>query len=85
MPLALFDCLHYCLPGPPDDWNRVLRVLLLQSPAAAGPGARRVLVNPRGLLARASQALLGKTGLVLDKDVAVEVPVDDPFAGLDDL
>ena len=24
------DCLHYCLPGPPDDWNRVLRVLLLR-------------------------------------------------------
>jgi hypothetical protein len=19
------DCLHYCLPGPPDDWNRVLK------------------------------------------------------------
>lgn len=22
------DCLHYCLPGPPDDWNRVLGAML---------------------------------------------------------
>ena len=26
---AQADCLHYCLPGPPDDWNRVLRAILL--------------------------------------------------------
>jgi len=24
------DCLHYCLPGPPDDWNRVLKAMLIQ-------------------------------------------------------
>jgi len=23
------DCLHYCLPGPPDDWNMVLARMLL--------------------------------------------------------
>ena len=22
------DCLHYCLPGPPDDWNRMLLYML---------------------------------------------------------
>ena len=22
------DCLHYCLPGPPDDWNMLLKVIL---------------------------------------------------------
>lgn len=25
-----YDCLHYCLPGPPDDWNRALRAMLLE-------------------------------------------------------
>jgi hypothetical protein len=29
-PYTIFDCLHYCLPGPPDDWNRVLRAILLK-------------------------------------------------------
>lgn len=24
------DCLHWCLPGPPDDWNRALRAMLLE-------------------------------------------------------
>lgn len=23
------DCLHYCLPGPPDDWNALLKEVLL--------------------------------------------------------
>lgn len=27
------DCLHYCLPGPPDDWNALLKELLLSQHA----------------------------------------------------
>ena len=25
---TILDCLHYCLPGPPDDWNALLVTLL---------------------------------------------------------
>ena len=25
------DCLHYCLPGPPDDWNALLKELIVRS------------------------------------------------------
>ena len=24
------DCLHYCLPGPPDDWSLVLKAIVLR-------------------------------------------------------
>ena len=27
----VIDCLHYCLPGPPDDWNALLATMLLGS------------------------------------------------------
>ena len=25
------DCLHYCLPGPPDDWNALLKELMVRA------------------------------------------------------
>lgn len=31
------DCLHYCLPGPPDDWSLVLKRMLLQTSAEPAP------------------------------------------------
>lgn len=30
------DCLHYCLPGPPDEWNAFLLFVLLRAPPRSG-------------------------------------------------
>ena len=38
------DCTHYCLPGPPNEWARLLAAMLRHQPLrplASGSGARR--------------------------------------------
>ena len=32
------DCLHYCLPGPPDDWNMLLKIILRGAANDEGAG-----------------------------------------------
>ena len=34
---AFRDCVHFCLPGPPDEWSRILAGLLVESPELPWP------------------------------------------------